>query len=284
MFPVDRIVVIHTIRLSAKNSTALHFHWSLYYRSLSRPYRNSTKRCPKCCSYSFVAVIAPRSASATGPKHPTEIYIYEKPPRRLALCAVTLLLLLPNNTMPEQFPITFSPEPSQTSQSIVDATAMTRSRSSTMITTLEKEFGMEPPKSAPSGLLYTLRLLILKRKKSTSQAPEPRRRPSFYEGSWVTLWDRDVDDANLPQSPLEDIGFPQGSFPDYHASGEQDSEVGQDVATPTSGTAWNSDESDEELTPLFSSNFPRTPIPNALRGEGHPDGDPGNQRPKSHQA
>ncbi|KAF8487709.1 hypothetical protein F5888DRAFT_542048 [Russula emetica] len=193
MFPVDRIVVIHTIRLSAKNSTALHFHWSLYYRSLSRPYRNSTKRCPKCCSYSFVAVIAPRSASATGPKHPTEIYIYEKPPRRLALCAVTLLLLLPNNTMPEQFPITFSPEPSQTSQSIVDATAMTRSRSSTMITTLEKEFGMEPPKSGATAsssfilsrtpaliksiLLSTFRLTI------HSQAPNPKTQEVHQSGS-----------------------------------------------------------------------------------------------------
>jgi hypothetical protein len=129
-----------------------HLHWSLYYRSLSRPYRNSTKRCPKCCSYSFVAVIAPRSASATGPNHPTEVYIYEKPPRRLALCAVTLLLLLPNNTMSEQSPITLFPKPSQTSQSIVDATAMTRPRSSTTITMLEKEFGMcESPRSGATA-------------------------------------------------------------------------------------------------------------------------------------
>jgi len=84
------------------------------------------------------------------------------------------------------------------------------------------------------------------------------------------LWDCEVDDVNLPQSPVGDIGFPPGSFPDYHAGGEQDSELDQDVATPTNGTTWSSD---EELTPLFSSNFPRTPHPDALRGEDHPDGE-----------
>lgn len=36
------------------------------------------------CSYSFVTVIAARSASATGPTHLAEVYIYENPPRRLA--------------------------------------------------------------------------------------------------------------------------------------------------------------------------------------------------------
>lgn len=63
---------------------------------------------------------------------------------------------------------------------------------------------------------------------------------------------------NLPQSPVEDVGLPN-----YHASEEQDSELDQGVATPTSGTTWSSD----ELTPLFSSNFPETPHPNAFKGE-----------------
>ncbi len=84
------------------------------------------------------------------------------------------------------------------------------------------------------------------------------------------MWGCDVDDASLPQSPLEDGGFPPKGFPDYHASSEQDSEFDQDVATPTNGTAWSSD---EELTPLFSSNFPTTPNPNTMRREGHPDGE-----------
>jgi hypothetical protein len=56
----------------------------------------------------------------------------------------------------------------------------------------------------------------------------------------------------------------------YHTSGEQDGVLDQDVATPTNATAWGSD---EELTPRFSSNFPRTPYPNALRGEGQLDGE-----------
>lgn len=89
----------------------------------------------------------------------------------------------------------------------------------------------------------------------------------------MTLWDCEVDDVNLPrsESPVEDIGFPRGSFPDYHASEEQDSELDQDhVASPTDSTAWSSD---EELTPLFSSNFPRTPHPNTLRDEDHSDGE-----------
>jgi len=118
------------------------------------------------------------------------------------------------------------------------------------------------------GLLSKLK--IPKRKMSTTQAPELRRTPSFYEGSRVTLWDCDEDDVNFPQSPLEDVSFPPRSSPDYDAVGERDSELGQDVATPMNGTAWSSD---EELTPLFSSNFPRTPHPNALRGESHSDGE-----------
>jgi hypothetical protein len=129
--------------------------------SLSRPHRNShsTKRCLKCCSYSysFVVVIAAGSASATRPTHPAEICIYEKLRRRLILCAITLLLLLhihPNSTM--RLLTIFSPKHSQTSKSIVDAPSTTRTRSSTAITTLEKELGMcEPPKSGEQ-LFYPL--------------------------------------------------------------------------------------------------------------------------------
>jgi len=119
------------------------------------------------------------------------------------------------------------------------------------------------------GLLSKLQ--IPKLKKRTTQGPVPRSL-SFYKGPWVILWDCEVDDVNFPQSesPVEDVGFPRGSFPDCHASGEQDSELDQDVATPTNCTAWSSD---EELTPLFSSNFPRTPHSNTLRGEVHPDGE-----------
>jgi hypothetical protein len=77
------------------------------------------------------------------------------------------------------------------------------------------------------------------------QAPEPRRSASYLQGSWVTLWA-------------------------CHANGEQDCELDQDVATRTNAMAWSSD---EELTPRFSSYFPRTPYPNALKGEGQPDED-----------
>ncbi len=87
----------------------------------------------------------------------------------------------------------------------------------------------------------------------------------------MTLWGCDVDDdVNSPQSPLEDVDFHSGSFLDHHTRREQDRERDQNVATPTNDTAWSSD---EELTPLFSSNFPTTPGPNALQHEDHPDGE-----------
>ena len=113
---------------------------------------------------------------------------------------------------------------------------------------------------------FLTKLQIPKRKEPTTQGPEPRR---SYEGSWKTLWDCDEDDGSLPQSPLEGVSFHPGSFLDYHDSEEQDSELDQNVATPTNGAAWSSD---EEHTPLFSSNFPRTPHLNALNAEGHADG------------
>lgn len=194
--------------------------------------------------------------------------------------------------MPARFPRFFSTEPSQTSHSIVDsdATASSRTRSSTTITTLEVELGMcEPPKSGATAssslsslalrlllnLLYFVspgllsKLHIPKRKKPTTHGLEPHQSPSFNGEIWSTLWDCGLDefDVNLSRSPPEDVGCPPGSFPDYHANGEQDSELGQDVTTPTNGTACSSD---EELTPLFSSNFPRTLRPNALGEEVSP--------------
>jgi hypothetical protein len=118
---------------------------------------------------------------------------------------------------------------------------------------------LNPFYSVSPGLLSKLHIPKLKKPTIQTQDPMPRRNPS-YKGSWVILWDCDVDDVILPQSPVEDVGFPPEGFPNYHASGEQDSELDQDVATPTSGTAWSSD---EEPSPPFSSNFPRTPHPNA---------------------
>lgn len=88
---------------------------------------------------------------------PPEAYIYCRRDRRVVLPFVLLLSIYcsifhPNHTsiytMPVQFPMIFSHKHPLTSKSIVDATSTTRSRSSTTITTLEKEFGAcEPPKS-----------------------------------------------------------------------------------------------------------------------------------------
>jgi hypothetical protein len=115
---------------------------------------------------------------------------------------------------------------------------------------------------------FALRLLLnLFYFASTGFLPKlhiPRPTTQCPKGPWVTFWDSGED--VLPRSPHEDV---TGSFPDYHASGEQDSGLDQDVATPTDSTAWSTD---EELTPPFFSKFPRTPHPNALTGEGHSNG------------
>ena len=93
----------------------------------------------------------------------------------------------------------------------------------------------------------------------------PRPSLSYLNGPCETLWACDEDGVTLiesVESPLE------GSFPDL--LGDQDSELDHDdVATPTNGNPWSSD---EELTPLFFSNFPNTLDPSALSCEGHPDG------------
>jgi hypothetical protein len=156
---------------------------------------------------------------------------------------------------------------------------------------LEEEFGMrEPPKASTRfgaaaffsshsysksyflsvGLPPMLKIFPPKRNKSTTQAPEPHRFPSFSKELWETVWDCDADGENLVESvesPLEDVDSPSEGypFPDYR--GEQDSKPDQDVATPTNGAPWSSD---GELTPLFSSNFPGTLDPNALRCKSRP--------------
>ena len=105
-----------------------------------------------------------------------------------------------------------------------------------------------------------LRILPPKRKNPTTQAPEPRRGSSFSKGPWETLWGCDLE----AESPIE-ADFNLERFPDYHA--EQGSEPEEDVATPVNGTSWTSD---EELTPLFSSNFPtRSTDSNASTREGY---------------
>ena len=107
-----------------------------------------------------------------------------------------------------------------------------------------------------------LRILPPKRKKTLTQIPEPRRNSSFLKGSWETVWGCDVDDVDFVESPPEDEDPPLDSVPD------QDSGLDEVVATPTNGAPWSTD---GEITPMFSSNFPSTPDPNALRRDNHPD-------------
>jgi hypothetical protein len=116
--------------------------------------------------------------------------IYERPTRRLALCAVSLLLLLhihPNSTM--RFLTIFSHKPSQTSESIVDAPSTTRTRSSTMITTLEQELGMwEPPKSGEQFFYSSrtpalIKSILLCIPRLTIQVPNPKTREAYHSGS-----------------------------------------------------------------------------------------------------
>jgi hypothetical protein len=115
------------------------------------------------------------------------------------------------------------------------------------------------------ALLPKLAILPPRRKNAITQAPEPRRSSSFSKGPWETLWgcDTDSEDSELVESPVQE-DFPLERFPDYHP--EQGGVLDEDVATPTNGNSWTSD---EELTPLFSSNFPSTQDPNALRREDH---------------
>jgi hypothetical protein len=171
---------------------------------------------------------------------------------------------------------------------------MPPSRRSTTISMLEEEFGMrEGPEASTRfgaatpfpltrtprsnylsiGLPPKLRILPPKRKKSTTQAPEPRRSLSFSMGTWETVWSCDVDDVDLVEpveSPLEDLDSPPGGSPSPDYRGDPDSELDQDVATPTNGNPWSSD---GELTPLFSSNLPSALDSNPLGYEGRPGGE-----------
>jgi len=106
------------------------------------------------------------------------------------------------------------------------------------------------------------RILPPKRKKTLTQIPEPRRNSSFLKGSWETVWGCDVDDVDFVESPPEDEDLSLDSVP------EQDRGLDEVVATPTNGAPWSTD---GEITPMFSSNFPSTPDPNALKCGGHPD-------------
>jgi len=107
----------------------------------------------KCCSYSFVAVIAQALPVPQGP-HTIRIYIYEKPLRSSCpLCCYSPLIAPYSPTISCECDSRYScPKPSQTSQSIVDANPTTRSRSSTTITMLEEEFGAcKPHKSGATA-------------------------------------------------------------------------------------------------------------------------------------
>ena len=111
------------------------------------------------------------------------------------------------------------------------------------------------------GLPSMLRILPPKRKKTLTQIPEPHRNASYLKGSWETVWGCDVNDVDFVESPPEDLD-PLDSAPG------QDSGLDEIIATPTNGAPWSTD---GEITPMFSSNFPSTPNPDALRCEGHPD-------------
>jgi hypothetical protein len=164
-----------------------------------------------------------------------------------------------------------------------------------MISMMEEEFGMRggPPRavmrfgwcckwllSLLSPLLWSdflfvrmsldspsklrARLLPSKRKKTTTQVPEPRQNSSFLKGTWETVWGCDVDDVGLVETPLEDIDSPLDSVPDQ---GNGLNEV--TTATPTNGAPYSKD---EDITPILSSDFPSSSDPNAWRGEeGHRD-------------
>ena len=107
------------------------------------------------------------------------------------------------------------------------------------------------------------RLLPPKRKKSTAQVPEPRQN-SFLKGTWETVWGCDVDDVGLVETPFEDIDSPLDSVPDQ---GNGLDEVA--TATPTNGAPYSKD---EDITPIFSSDFPSSSDPNVWKGEeGHRD-------------
>ena len=107
------------------------------------------------------------------------------------------------------------------------------------------------------------RVIAPKRKKATTQVPEPRQNSSFLKGPWETVWGCDVDDVEIVETPLKDIDSPLDSVPD------QDNGPEEVVTTPTNGAPCGKD---KETTPILSSDFPSTSDPNAWRRkEGHQD-------------
>ncbi|KAI0299600.1 hypothetical protein BC826DRAFT_39580 [Russula brevipes] len=207
-----------------------------------------------------------RPATAHGPMRMAKVYIRARTgalPRHWHLCYPSPLSTHdPNSTMP--FPTLFSHKTSQTSATT--GAAPTRRRSTT-ISMMEEEFGMrEPPQTATHfGLPSGLKILPPKPKRSPTQLPEPRRNSSFLKGSWEMVWGCDEDGVDLVETPPEeDVYAPPDSVLDHVG---QDSELDQDVATPTNGSPWSTD---GEITPLFSSNFPSIPDPSDLRHVGHP--------------
>ncbi|KAI9510131.1 hypothetical protein F5148DRAFT_1282223 [Russula earlei] len=159
----------------------------------------------------------------------------------------------------------FFPGTSQASER-VDATPIRRR--STTISMMEEEFGIrELPQTTRLGIPSKLRLLPPKRKRSSTQVPEPRRNSPFLEGSWEAVWDCDVDIANgnFVEPPLEEDVNVSGSVSDYQG---QDNQLDHDFVTPTNGDPWSTN---GEITPQFSSNFPNTPNPGPLGRKGHFD-------------
>jgi len=115
------------------------------------------------------------------------------------------------------------------------------------------------------GLPSKLRARVLppKRKKTTTQVPEPHHNSSFLKGTWETVWGCDVDDVGLVETPLEDIDSPLNSVPD------QDNGLDEVPVTPTDDTPRSKD---DEITPILSSDFPSKSDSNTwVREEGYRD-------------
>jgi hypothetical protein len=182
-------------------------------------------------------------------------------------------------------PMFFSPNSDRTSES---AKAVPARRHSTTISMMEQEFGMrEPPQAVTrfgrkadslvllshspsdgfsSGLASRLRIVPQMRKRSYTQAPEPRRNSSFLKGPWEIMWGCDADEAYLVESsPDEEVDSPSD---EVLGKGVQEYELDQNVATPTGDASWCAG---GETTPTFSSNFPTQPDSEDLRCDSHPD-------------
>ena len=266
-----------------------HLQWPLYYRSLSKAMprfllngkMSQMLLCYFCGGHRSQRLPVPR-----GPRTPQKVYI---PERRFVLPFVLFrsshfltssqIILCQYNSQSFSLPtlpihhgaLTLRNQPAgaqRRSQCWKKNLAYASRRRPRLVSVRQLPFSSHSCSKSYSssvGLPPKLRILPPRRKKSTTQAPVPRPSLSYLNGPCETLWACDEDGVTLiesVESPLE------GSFPDL--LGDQDSELDHDdVATPTNGNPWSSD---EELTPLFFSNFPNTLDPSALSCEGHPDG------------